>query len=106
MNVKKRFQLRIRGWFPQEPALKVAKKTNVANGSCKAELDRKAFNRAAVANALMVGGFSGTHALIDPYSKSIEVTVLSWGLFVSLLILVNVWIYRHYKKQTISCGGT
>ena len=98
MNADKNLMKRIRGWFPKEPALNGIKTSNFATDEGKAEPNGKAFKVVAVADGVTVGVFAGTHNLIDPNGKSVELTILSWSVFVLALIAENVVIYRHYKQ--------
>ncbi|MCW4017423.1 MAG: hypothetical protein NWF00_01860 [Candidatus Bathyarchaeota archaeon] len=61
--------------------------------------ERKAFKLSAIANGVMVGVFSGTHALTNPASWSTQLTVTSWFLFTIALIAVNLLLYSYGKKQ-------
>ena len=98
-------QVPSKGWFSEGTTFQAAKKNEGSSTKFQADLEWKAFKRVGLANALIVGFFSGTHSLIDPYNKSFEITLLSWSLFVLLLLVANISIYRHYKKQTSSHGG-
>ena len=80
----------MRGWLPKEPSLQV-NKTIIATNKGKTEIDDKAIKA--------LGSFLGTYDLIDPFNKSIELTILSWSIFVPTVILANILIYRHFKKQ-------
>ena len=75
MNVKRSLESRLRGWFPQEPALNGIKTSNVAANKGDMELGRKAFKRVAVADGVTVGVFSATHNLIGS-RESIEIAIL------------------------------
>jgi hypothetical protein len=88
----------MRGWLPKEPSLQV-NKTIIATNKGKTEIDDKAIKALGIANAVMIGSFLGTYDLIDPFNKSIELTILSWSIFVPTVILANILIYRHFKKQ-------
>jgi protein-S-isoprenylcysteine O-methyltransferase Ste14 len=94
----------IRGWLPKEPSQNNYHSINSAPQS-KAELDKKAFKAAQIANPVMVGVFLGTNFLfIHPAYDSLEVSILQWSIFVPTVIIVNVLIYRHYKQRLLPKG--
>jgi hypothetical protein len=93
-----------RGWLPKEPIQNNYYSISSAPQS-KAELDKKAFKVAQIANAVMVGVFLGTNSLfIRPAYDSLEVSILQWSIFVPTLIGVNILIYRHYKQRLLPKG--
>lgn len=100
MQPRKYFS-QIRGWLPKEPSLLSPKKIKLTEMKIRpmTEWERKAFKITSIANAIMVGAFSGTHFLIDPHNRSIDVDIVSWSIFVSSLILVNFLVYRYFKKK-------
>jgi hypothetical protein len=101
MNMKKALENRVRGWLPKEPSLSSSQKTKVAEMKIRGmtEWERKSFKISSITNAIMLIIFLGTHLLIDPYNRSIEVSIISWSIFVPSVTLVNLFLYRHYKKQ-------
>ena len=106
MNLKKYMENRVRGWLPKEPSLPSPQKLKVAEMKIRdmTEWERKNFKISSIANAIIMSIFLGTHLLIDPYNRSIEVVVISWSVFVPSLILVNFLLYRYSKKQTQTDG--
>jgi hypothetical protein len=100
MNAKKSLGNRIRGWLPKEPVSFNSGRSKIDEVKIrpKTETEAKAFKIASVTNLIMLMTFLGTHLLIDPYNRSIEVSIISWSIFAPSLILVNVLIYRHFKK--------
>jgi hypothetical protein len=101
MMLRKYLERSIRGWLPKEPASVTSERTKMAEMKIrtKTETEAKAFKIASVANAIMVGAFLGTHLLINPNNSNIEASITLWSIFVPSLILVNVLLYRYFKKQ-------
>lgn len=106
MKTKKSMLDKIQGWLPKEPSFQVPKKIKLAEMKIRpiTEWERKAFKITSKANAIMVGAFLGTHLLIDPYNRSIDVAIVSWSIFVPSLILVNFLVYRYFKKKAKPAG--
>jgi hypothetical protein len=98
MNPLRYLENRIRGWLPKEPSLPNNQKAKMAEISQK-DAQRKIFNVRSVANAIMVGTFLGLHFLIDPFNRNIELTVISWTIFIISLISVNLLLYRYSKTK-------
>jgi hypothetical protein len=108
MKTKKSMMDKIQGWLPKEPSFPIPKKIKLAEMKIRLrpmmEWERKAFKITSKANAIMVGAFLGTHFLIDPYNRSSEVAIISWSIFVPSLILVNLLLYRFFKKKAKPAG--
>jgi uncharacterized membrane protein YvlD (DUF360 family) len=108
MKVKRSLGSRIRGWFPQEPLHKSCAADSSAVPKTKTELDKRLSKNGWIANAIIVSVFLGVNALfIRPsynYHVSVEITVLSLGIFASTLIAVNTVLYWRYKKQILANG--
>ena len=93
---------KLRGWFPKEPIQNSYHSINQTPMS-KAKFNKKTSKAAWIANSIMTSVFLGTNfLLIHPLYESLEVTALQWGIFVPAVVLVNVLIYWHFKKQTTS----
>jgi hypothetical protein len=100
MNTKKNLEKRVMGWFPKEPHQ--TRSIIKAAALSKAEFDKKIFKASLIANAIMLNIFLGTNFLvIKPRYESITVSVLQWSVYVPIVIVVNVLVYRHYKRQLL-----
>jgi hypothetical protein len=105
MKAKRSLGSRIRGWFPQEPIQKNYNSVNSTVPQSKAELDKKAFKASSIANSIMTSVFLGTNfLLIRPFYESLGTSILQWSIFVPTVIVVNVLIYRHYKRRLLPKG--
>jgi uncharacterized membrane protein YwaF len=103
MTSKKNFENRTRGWFPQEP---LQTYSIIKASLSKAEFDKKIFKASLIANAIMLNIFLGTNfLLIKPRYESITVSVLQWSVYVPVVIVVNILVYLHYKRQLLPVGG-
>jgi hypothetical protein len=60
---------------------------------------KKSVKLSIIASAVMVGVFSGTHAMTNPASWSTQLIVTSWVLFTIALIAINLLLYEYGKKQ-------
>ena len=99
MNPIRCLENRIRGWLPKEPSVPSNQRTKMVE-IVEKDKQRKIFKINIVANAIMLGTFLGLHLLIDPNNKNIELTVISWIIFILSLISVNFLLYRYFKRKT------
>jgi hypothetical protein len=109
MTLKRRLESRIHGWFPQEPLSKNLATCNSTQPQTKTAQGKKAFIVASIANAVLLNVFLGTNFLIlrpfYHYYMSLELSLLSYGIFVAAVVGVNVVIYRHYHVRLLPKGG-
>ena len=54
-----------------------------------------------LANVLVLSNFLMFNAVIEPSRKTFSLTVISWTVFIAVLISVNVWLYFSYYKKTV-----
>jgi len=101
MNLLRYVEERIRGWLPKEPSIPSNQGTRLVE-IIEKDRQRKIFKISSVANAIMVGTFLGLHFLVDPFNRNIELTVISWIIFILTLVSVDLLIYRYFKVQTNS----
>jgi len=52
-----------------------------------------------LADALVLSNFTAFHVLSDPNRLTLNVTIISWVIFVAVLIAVNIWLYYVYLKK-------
>jgi hypothetical protein len=92
---------RIRGWLPKEPSIPSNQGTKLVE-IIEKDRQRKTFKISSAANAIMLGTFLGLHFLVDPFNSNVELTIISWIIFILTLVSVNLLIYRYFKVQTNS----
>jgi hypothetical protein len=63
------------------------------------ERKRLVFTIFLLADDLVVSNFLGFHAFSDPNRLTLNVTIISWVIFVAVLITVNIWLYYAYYKK-------
>jgi hypothetical protein len=63
------------------------------------ERKRLVFTIFLLADALVVSNFLAFHVLSDPNRLTLNVTIISWVIFVAVLIAVNTWLYYVYLKK-------
>ena len=63
------------------------------------ERKRLVFTIFLLADGLVVSNFLGFHAFSDPNRLTLNVTIISWVIFVAVLIAVNIWLYYVYLKK-------
>jgi hypothetical protein len=61
--------------------------------------ERSAFKLSLVADGVMVGVFAGTHAITNPATWSLQLTIVSWTLFIVAVVFVNLMLYEYAKKS-------
>ena len=102
MEVKETLK-KLRGWFPHGEISKNQSTINPTNAETEVELDRKMRKTGMIANAVTYMVFGGFYFLVlQPlynFHTSFELTALTLGCFIASLVLVNLAIYRYYKKQ-------
>jgi len=86
-----------RGWLPRELSVSSDQGTIMVEIS-EEDRQRKIFQIMRVASAIMVGTFLGLHHLINPFNENIELTAISWTIFIFSLISVNFLLYKYSKK--------
>jgi len=64
------------------------------------ERKRLVFAIFLLADALVVTNFSAFHAFSDPNRITLNVTVISWVIFVAVLAAVNFLLYYLYLKKS------
>lgn len=99
MNPIRYLENRIRGWLPREPSIPSNQRTKMVE-IIEKDRQRKIFKISIAANAIILSTFLGLHLLIDPNNKNIELTVISWIIFILALISVNFLLYKYSKKKT------
>ena len=52
-----------------------------------------------LADALVLSNFTAFHVLSDPSRLTLNVTIISWVIFVAVLIAVNIWLHYVYLKK-------
>lgn len=67
-----------------------------------AERKKLVFTIFLLADALIVTNFLGFQVFTDPNRLTMNVTVISWVIFVIALIAVNIWLYYVYYKKHLS----
>ncbi len=87
----------IRGWLPREPSVPSDQGTKMVEIS-EEDRQRKIFQIARVASAVMVGAFLGLDHVINPFNENVELTAISWTIFILSAISVNFLLYRYSKK--------
>jgi hypothetical protein len=63
-----------------------------------AERKKLVFTIFFLADALIVTNFLGFQFFNDPKRLTLNVTIISWVIFVATLIAVNIWLYHVYYK--------
>jgi uncharacterized BrkB/YihY/UPF0761 family membrane protein len=63
------------------------------------ERKRLVFTIFLLADALVASNFTAFHVLSDPERLTFNVTIISWVIFVAVLIAVNIWLYYVYLKK-------
>ncbi|MGD6933650.1 MAG: hypothetical protein ACQCN5_05540 [Candidatus Bathyarchaeia archaeon] len=109
MKIKRRLELRIRGWFPQEPQIRNFAANNSFAPKTKAELDKKLYKHSSIANVIVMSTSLGINALlIQPHYNhqvTAESTILFFSIFLPSLLTANLLLYWHYKKQLRAKGS-
>jgi hypothetical protein len=100
MNPKRALKNFLRGWLPKELSLPCspAKAAEMKRREM-AGWERKAFKITMIADGGMLATFLAAHWLVDSYTRSAEVSAVFWAVFVPTVILVNLLMYRHFKKR-------
>ena len=62
------------------------------------ERNKLIFTIVLLADALVVSNFLGFHFFSDPERLTLNVRIISWVIFVAVLIAVNIWLYYVYYK--------
>jgi hypothetical protein len=103
MKIRELVKKPLRGWLPKEPLLKITQKADSPLANIpKGKITQK---HIAIANGLLLGAFLGTHFLIDPFNRSISVTIGFWSTFVPAMILLNYLLYQISKNRTTHKGA-
>jgi len=63
------------------------------------ERSRLVFTIFILADALVTSNFTALHVLSDPNMWTLEVNILSWLVYIGVLIAVNIWLYYVYLKK-------
>jgi hypothetical protein len=96
MNIKKSLDNRIRGWFPQEPALKMTLKARMTtvNRSTSFKVRR------------WLHGFSAfMHSLIGHISLRTKLNVLAFGIGIFTIELLYFLTIRHLVSGSVNHWG-
>jgi hypothetical protein len=103
MTLKNEIQSWIRGWFPHEPSLKIIQKTDRTLTNAEKRMTEQKY--IALCNAGVLAVFLGVHFLIDPFNKSVTVSIGFWITFLPTVILVNYLLYRRSRKKANLAGA-
>ena len=63
------------------------------------ERKRLVFTIFLLADGLVASNFLAFHFFSDPERLTLNVTIISWVIFVAVLIAVNIWLYYVYLKK-------
>ena len=63
------------------------------------ERSRLVFTIFLLADALVTSNFIALHVLSDSSMWTLELNIISWLVYLGVLIAVNIWLYYVYLKK-------